>query len=456
MPDWRTYDPRDLHYVSAKAKQIRDTAALLGVPAPGLAGGVMREMTRARNVDPYDKWAVASAPIKELMTSNEYDWSIPDRPAWKPITHQTLANGFARSNMPGGSIDPGAGKPRQAILKLENPVLWDVGPGKINIRTAISMLQNYNQMYPDSDPMDLKQYNQRYDLLVRDLKNPDNDATVKIAGLVAREGQNFFLNAMTPERWAALSDDERAAALTKYYAAGKERMQDDFLKHGGNPATYTPDFNGDGSDTYLYDPGNGSWSNPARLKNALSPDLRTQNEPDTQLSRMADFGPGVNNAAVGQVAAAQPTERPAEGSQPWSPALPPKVVANGNYLSANGIAITPRTVYMTHVLGPQRAVDLIRRTGSTSSPDIPSPDAATGRQMLAWAQALRGVAAVPQSIGVGGAAPAYSGGATEGPPSGDTSFQTDTPTGAYAPPPAPGAAGLTGNASDDATDLATG
>src|SRR5262249_41832452 len=151
------------------------------------------------------------------------------------------------------------------------------GPGNIKIRTAISMLQNYNRMFPDSDPLGLKQYNDRYDLLVRDLKNPDSDTTVKIAGLVAREGQDFFTKAMTPQRWSALSDDQRGAALTKYYAVGKERMEDDFQKQGANPGMYTPDFYGDGSDMYLYDPGNGNWSNPARLKNALSPGLRTEN-----------------------------------------------------------------------------------------------------------------------------------------------------------------------------------
>jgi hypothetical protein len=45
MDGWRhTYDPRDLDYLSARAKQIRDTAALLGVPSLGLAGGIAREL----------------------------------------------------------------------------------------------------------------------------------------------------------------------------------------------------------------------------------------------------------------------------------------------------------------------------------------------------------------------------------------------------------------------------
>jgi hypothetical protein len=76
MADWQqTYDPHDLNYLSRKAKQIRDTATLLGVPALGLVGGVTREMTYARKVDPW--WATFSEPIKELQTSHELDSSVP-------------------------------------------------------------------------------------------------------------------------------------------------------------------------------------------------------------------------------------------------------------------------------------------------------------------------------------------------------------------------------------------
>src|ERR1043166_8732105 len=125
MTDWqRTYDPRDLNYLSARAKQIHDTAYLLGVPALGLVGGVAREMTYARKPDPL---AVVSAPIKEFLTSNEPDASPGGGVEWKPITHQTLAAGFARSNLPGYSIASGASNTDLASLKLGNPVLWDVG-----------------------------------------------------------------------------------------------------------------------------------------------------------------------------------------------------------------------------------------------------------------------------------------------------------------------------------------
>ena len=261
----------------------------------------------------------------------------------------------------------------------------DVGPGHINIRTAINMLQNYNRMYPDSDPLNLKQYNQRYDLFVRDLKDHNSDTTVKIAGVVARDGQDFFRQAMTPERWAMLSEDQRAAALTQYYVTGRERMEKHFQESGGDPNTYMPDFSRDGSNTYFYDRGDGNWSNPALLKNALSPGLRTENSPQPPSTSSAYAGVGPNDGNGGQPV---PVQSLAARGQPPFPTLPPQVVANANYLKANGFAITPRTMYVAHVIGPQRAVDLFR-TGATGSPDVPSPDAAMGDQVRGWVRTLR-------------------------------------------------------------------
>jgi hypothetical protein len=102
-------------------------------------------------------------------------------------------------------------------------------------------------------------------------------------------------------------------------------------------------------------------------------------------------------------------------------APPQHVIDAGSLLRANGYEITPRTMYLAHVLGPQGAVDLIKRTGSTSSDAVPSPDAATGRQMLAWMRALRlGDAApfaapMPASLGAPDAsAPAQFGGPNVG------------------------------------------
>jgi hypothetical protein len=92
-------------------------------------------------------------------------------------------------------------------------------------------------------------------------------------------------------------------------------------------------------------------------------------------------------------------------ASPGGPGLPQHVIDAGNLLRANGYAITPRTMYVSHVLGPQAAVDLIKRMGSTASDAVPSPDAATFDQMRAWARALR-LGPAAQAGATGGMAPA--------------------------------------------------
>ena len=105
------------------------------------------------------------------------------------------------------------------------------------------------------------------------------------------------------------------------------------------------------------------------------------------------------------IPSASPTMQQNGAPPPANSALPQHVIDTGNYLRANGYEITPRTMYVSHVLGPQAAVELFKRTGSTGSPpDVPSPDAATGDQMRAWARQLR---LGPAAAGiVGGMAPA--------------------------------------------------
>ena len=89
-----------------------------------------------------------------------------------------------------------------------------------------------------------------------------------------------------------------------------------------------------------------------------------------------------------QLASWQPGGLPPVNSTA-APGLPQHVIDTGNYLRANGFEITPRSMYVASVLGPQRAVDLFKRTGSTSSDEVPPADAATGDQMRAWVRQLR-------------------------------------------------------------------
>ncbi len=156
--------------------------------------------------------------------------------------------------------------------------------------------------------------------------------------------------------------------------------------------------------------------NPTAPPPAASPPPGNIPIPRPQPQKGGDNWDNLNGPAFGQAAApVSPTMLQGGAGS----GLPQRVIDTGNLLRANGIEITPRTMYVSHVLGPQAAVDLIKRTGSTTSPAVPSADAATGDQMRAWVRALRlGPAAVAGTVG--GVIPAPNGGpATPGQSSAD-------------------------------------
>src|SRR5262249_42613319 len=107
------------------------------------------------------------------------------------------------------------------------------------------------------------------------------------------------------------------------------------------------------------------------------------NPPMPNFAAVAPPPPNAASTAAGQSRTYQP------GTLAASPGLPQHVIDAGHLLRAHGYQIQPRTNCPPPVLGPQAAVDLINRTGSTASPAVPSPDAATGDQMRAWVRALR-------------------------------------------------------------------
>jgi hypothetical protein len=149
--------------------------------------------------------------------------------------------------------------------------------------------------------------------------------------------------------------------------------------------------------------------------------------PRPQPKKGGDNWDGSNGPTFGQ-SIPSPVPTMAQGAADAGGAfgLPQHVIDAGNLLRANGYEITPRTMYLAHVLGPQAAVDLINRTGSTASPAVPSPDAATGDQMRAWVRALRlGPAAQAGLVGALASAPG-AGAATSGQPD-DTGLAASRP-----------------------------
>ena len=137
----------------------------------------------------------------------------------------------------------------QAGYKIAHPLLFDVGPGNIKLRTAISLLDNYNSQYNgDNDFMDLSKYKGNLPQFVSDLQDPKNPLTAKLSGLLAQEATQFYQIQMSPTAWNRLDDDQKAAAITQYYVRGPEKL----TQEAEGQEFWTPDFGKPGSSFYNY------------------------------------------------------------------------------------------------------------------------------------------------------------------------------------------------------------
>ena len=96
--------------------------------------------------------------------------------------------------------------------------------GAIKLYTAIDLLEKYNDMYHDSDPLDLKKFNNNYDDLARALLTHHDNTKVKIAGLMIQEG--LLWGSVNISNWNELTSDQQQAYAFYYYNIGEDQAND--------------------------------------------------------------------------------------------------------------------------------------------------------------------------------------------------------------------------------------
>jgi hypothetical protein len=252
------------------------------------------------------------------------------------------------------------------------------------------------------------------------MMDPRNDPITRMAGLAAmyfafREGgrldmqrsyngmvgggKDEFVRRFRPAASYLLGVVGRAAGLSPEEIIGGAGNYRRYQKD----RPWNPNANLDTSGASGNAPTNARWIeegiayDSGRFFQAPAEDWILDGQPPPQRQEqppMPKFGSAIPGPAspttAAQSAVYQQTASPGTPSLADSSGLPQHVIDAGNLLRTNGYEITPRTMYLAHVLGPQGAVDLIKRTGTTGGPpEVPSPDAATGDQMRAWVRALR-------------------------------------------------------------------
>jgi subtilisin-like proprotein convertase family protein len=160
-----------------------------------------------------------------LVEENHDFLAAPDKNAlgdnlvkFRNLNHLHLMEGFIRADL-ANKIDN-----HNSLDKFANTVLNDIGPFNIKIATAIRLLQQYQQNTPaDQDPLQIRQYQHNYPLLVTHLMN--GQAAPAIAGLLLLEADRYMQNHTAPSDWQGLRDAKKDALLITYYNMGPVRIE---------------------------------------------------------------------------------------------------------------------------------------------------------------------------------------------------------------------------------------
>jgi hypothetical protein len=106
--------------------------------------------------------------------------------------------------------------------KTQYPVLVDVGLANIKIYTAIGLLKDYTNRFPQ-DPFDLFRFSNDYAALARALANPYDNATVAFAGLMVDQGLRW--GAANISNWSSLSEIQKQGYAVFFYNVGLEAAE---------------------------------------------------------------------------------------------------------------------------------------------------------------------------------------------------------------------------------------
>ena len=226
------FTPRTLSTLGQNALAINDVASILGVSPLFIAAPIAREMNKTE-VGDYDQ---GLRPVARLLALGHAN-------TWSSKGLENDHKEVVRRNL--GS-DPGA---LRNILKFFDPTLNDVGTGKIQIGTAMDLVDRYgsDRQYAG---LNLRKYVGHYDQLLHDMQAPAtaNGLAFALQGLVAKEATGFFAqklglgdNEAGLNAWSKLSKQTQTALVTAYSAMGRpllERLANAQIDKNGS---YAPD-----------------------------------------------------------------------------------------------------------------------------------------------------------------------------------------------------------------------
>jgi len=220
------YSWLELHMIVSNdwkdAKEIYKTLNLsqYGISGKSVIGSILEEFHDSKETikDDLTQWGADKFVLNSSLNSikNSYE-KLRDQPTlWDQIKNGSISKTSYVSSI-------------------------DVGRGNVQIYTAIYLLEKYNQQYPNSDPLNLKQYNNDYTKLVSDLINNEKSTTVYFAGLMVQNAAQWYQK--NASNWNTLTQDQKDALIVYFYNVGERGMNEKATQAKNNGGSYKPDPN---------------------------------------------------------------------------------------------------------------------------------------------------------------------------------------------------------------------
>lgn len=215
--------PAALAYVTRHADEINRIAVVTGASGSAIALSVGRELTR----------------IDLVGRVHRFGHTLAEQHA-SEVGSDRLEREYAAAKAT-LQADPGAFDGNRGVLKqFQDPVLADVGPGHVKILTAFELIDR-NADTPVGRQLGLDRYAQDRAGTVRDLEDPSNPLSLKIAGLMVRDGQAYLGRQRIEGRsWNELDGRQRDAALVAYYTLGESAIATRIAAGDFHPSTGGP------------------------------------------------------------------------------------------------------------------------------------------------------------------------------------------------------------------------
>ncbi|KSV89775.1 hypothetical protein [Sinorhizobium sp. GL28] len=262
------FQPKTLDFIARNPRAADRIARILGTTPEAILGAVANEFDTRQNPELNWKsigWAhQAAADFLAGFSDHDdlarnYDELSRFGPPEPPGAFDSIVSAIDSfgEELPfvGGvvkDLNDGAARIKR---KLRNPALVDVGPGNIQLKTAMDLLKQYETENPDGDPLNLKKYSGDLGMLRGDLLNfEDPQTTLAMAGLMTRNADGFFVG-QDEAAWRRLPKDKQDAMRVMYYKMGPATLARNIARSKGQAAAANRvfDFNpyGDGGEQHL-------------------------------------------------------------------------------------------------------------------------------------------------------------------------------------------------------------